>query len=172
MPLYKVGRSGCSCHEEELTSGKKIVCPFKGRWIPEAWWKVQAALDAMNAAAKRMDDKFFLGGDTQIDHRAAGRWNATVVALAKFGFLDCPVLDVALGTARSPASEHYPVTQSLFADDSGLSMLVAGRQDGGALHSKVQAVRDAVADIPLMDSLVEGPHAQATRLGAASRASA
>ena len=41
--------SGCSCHEEELTSGKKIVCPFRGRRIPDAWRKVPDAMDATAA---------------------------------------------------------------------------------------------------------------------------
>ena len=36
--------SVCRCHEEELTSGKKIVCPL---WILDAWLKVQTTLNAM-----------------------------------------------------------------------------------------------------------------------------
>ena len=63
------------------------------------------------------------------------------------------------------------MTRSLFADDSVLSRLVAQLQDGDALPPEVQAVRDAVADILLMDSVAEGPHAAATKIGAASRAS-
>ena len=98
---------------------------------------------------------------------------ATVVARAKFliSRLEKPPVSYSdAGSSGKLARHHDPVTQSLFVDDSVLSRLVAQLQDGGALPPEVQAVRDTVADIPLMDSVAEGPHAVATKIGAASRA--
>ena len=81
--------SGCSCHEEELTSSKKIVCPLKGRRIPDAWLKVQTTLNATNAAGERWTRKSFLEATPEFIAELHGAVRmATVVARAKFGFLD------------------------------------------------------------------------------------
>ena len=90
--------SGCSCHEEELTSGKNIVCPLKGRRIPDAWLKVQTTLNAMNASAERFTTTSFLEATAQIHCAAAGRSEVRHSCCACEVRLlgQCPVL----GTAR------------------------------------------------------------------------
>ena len=82
MPVYKVG----VCHEED---SKKIVCPFKGSRIPDAGLKVQTTLNAMNATAERWTTNSFLEATPEFIAELQGAVRiATVVARAKFGFLD------------------------------------------------------------------------------------
>jgi len=174
---------GCDCHAP--TDPDFETCPFKGRRIKKLYLHAKACLDSGLAIANawttsswNIGREFWLQAQTAVRlvHRLAFR---------RIEFLDtipylCARLDEEGIAARcisqwqeglDAGKRHHRVSAQFLQPGGPLRTDVEAVVASNPLSSELEAACARIANIPLGDSIGEGPHAIATRISKTSTGS-
>ena len=179
--LQKWG-TGCECHREDLESGLPVSCDKKSRLMHLAYDHAAKHFHAGVAAAQESWDGAELLSDATLGAEFVGMVRrAAATGLQKLGFLttlpwllcnlDQPgVRDQALQQWGEALPEnHEPLTQFFFTGSMGVALRNMN-PDGSGLPPAALAHVQRLREVPLDDSVGEGPHASANRVGSKTRA--
>ena len=174
--------TGCECHRSELEQGKHVDCWQNGRLLHLAYDHAMKYLQDSVAEAGTWTRAFF-GGHQDLLEEAVGLYRRTLAtAKAKIGFMDVvPWLLAGLDhdgvRARvlqqwesTPPAQHHAITRLYLMRGTDLRRAIDDMAGGNMASCLITALM-LLRLVHLDDSVGEGPHSAASRIGAASRAS-
>ena len=173
---------GCDCHEEQLTQGASISCPWKGRRLANAFPHIQSELRRVLQESSQWTTETWQLGDRGLLECQGCVRGAVALARMKFQWADrLPYLLARLhepGIARRcqeqwlsvPPAQHHRVSR-YFMEGALRQEIDAVLPDGSGISARLRAALRGFDGVPFDDSVAEGPHARASRIAKHARAS-
>lgn len=168
---------GCACHP-----GSSEPCDRKGRNLPRAHTEGLAKLRVGLSEANAWVEATYGGGQLFLDQVQGCARKAFAIAVQKLDHLDkLPFLLARLGEpgvrgrvlyqySEAPPERHHRLTNDFLAEGSSLRAAVdAMDSEGGGMSPELAYRVKVLGDVPLDDSVAEGPHARMARLQIHSR---
>jgi len=171
---------GCDCHNDDLVAGRAVVCNRKGRRITTAYAFATSKLREGFVTANSWTMHTYLGGFTMLQAVQGCVRYVFNVGLVKLDFFDrIPIL---FGRLKEPevrarcieqweASSKKDEASAEFMDEQGplRDDVDAMNDDGTNVSVKLDAAIQGIKDIPLDDTVGEGPQAVANAISQRSR---
>jgi hypothetical protein len=186
VAAWLVGRmqwgAGCDCHEAALLAGEAVVCCYKGRRLRKAHALVDVRLkNVLEESVNWTEDTWGLGHAALVQLQGRIRF-AFFLELRKFRRLDrlpyllCRLAEPGVAARcieqwdSADPREHHRVTRRFVMEGGALRAdIQAIEPSGSGMSDTLEQEVIALGNIPMDDSIAEGPHARAMRIANRSR---